>query len=111
MGCERKQLINILPYVKEYETERYLRIERDNESEIIDAGDYNECEEHSEVEVCGHNCTFAVADVRNRKNALAEKMEEVYFPYMIEYIEVKKLFDEMKKRDAITGRRGWVKKR
>ncbi|MBR2282838.1 MAG: hypothetical protein IJ874_00235 [Ruminococcus sp.] len=111
LGCERKQLINVLPYVEEYERERYLRVEQDGESEIIASEDYDERDEYDEVEECGHNCTFMIEDVRGTKSALKRKMEERHFPYMIEYTEVKKLYSEMKQRDAITGKRGWVKRK
>ena len=49
--------------------------------------------------------------VWNTQSALKQKMEDRHFPYFIEYLEVKKLFHEMKKRDVITGKRGWVKKK
>ena len=111
LGCERKQIIDVLPYVEKYEVERYLRVEKDGGSEVIAAEDYDECDEYDDVEECGYNCTFDVALVRNTHSALKQKMEDRHFPYFIEYLEVKKLFHEMKKRDAITGKRGWVKKK
>lgn len=54
---------------------------------------------------------YALVSILMKTLSLYDVAEDRHFPYFIEYLEVKKLFHEMRKRDAITGKRGWVKKK
>ena len=47
------------------------------------------------VEVSGHNCRVLISEVREEESNLHLAMLDPYFPYMLEYREMKKCLYEL----------------
>lgn len=47
------------------------------------------------VEVSGHNCRVLISEIREEESDLHQAMLNLYFPYMLEYREMKKCLYEL----------------
>ena len=98
-GTPRRHIKSVLPFDLRYCVETYFYAEKDGYTEIIYAGDFDERElsEYDSLVVCGHKCRFPVSEVRHEKSKLHKAVEDEYFPYMLEYKEMKNILGRMRK--------------
>ena len=96
-GTERKYVIDKLPYDEDYEIETYLYVEKDGETDCVNAADLEPQEQQAYdlVEVSGHNCRVLISEIREEESNLHQAMLDPYFPYMLEYREMKKCLYEL----------------
>lgn len=96
-GTERKYVIDKLPYDEDYEIETYLYVEKDGDTDCVNAADLEPQEQQAYdlVEVSGHNCRVLISEVREEESDLHQAMLDPYFPYMLEYHEMKKCLYEL----------------
>ena len=96
-GTERKYVIDKLPYDEDYEIETYLYVEKDGETDCVNAAglEPQEQQAYDLVEVSGHNCRVLISEIREEESDLHQAMLNPYFPYMLEYREMKKCLYEL----------------
>ena len=72
-------------------------IEKDGETDCVNAADLEPQEQQAYdlVEVSGHNCRVLISEVREEESDLHQAMLNPYFPYMLEYREMKKCLYEL----------------
>ena len=99
---ERKYVIDKLPYDEDYEIETYLYVEKDGETDCVNAADLEPQEQQAYdlVEVSGHNCRVLISEVREEESNLHLTMLDPYFPYMLEYCEMKKCLYELEEQST-----------
>ena len=104
-GTLRRCIKNELPFDMRYRDETYLYLEKDGNTEIVyeSAFDPLTRNEYDSIMICGHNCSFQTAAVRREKSKLHNAVNDQYFPYMLEYNEIRNLLLEMKKRSKRYG--------
>lgn len=70
---------------------------KDGETDCVNAADLEPQEQQAYdlVEVSGHNCRVLISEIREEESDLHQAMLNPYFPYMLEYHEMKKCLYEL----------------